>query len=159
MGSTRSTISTRGLALVLLLVLGACASRPPTRGIELSAPLDRLEISSPFGQRSKTRPHYGIDLRAPEGTPVHAAGDGRVTYAGWQSGFGRIVMLDHGRDVVTYYAHLSDFAVRTGSRVRRGETIGFVGRSGNATGPHLHFEVRAADRPIDPLLVLDERPH
>lgn len=158
-----STISTEGRpirggriaatpsALVLAaLVLASCASGPAQTGFV--APLERIEISSEFGERrgAKRRKHYGVDLRAPRGTPVAAVARGRVIFRGTKRGFGRLVIVDHGGRTVTYYAHLSDFAVGNGEGVGPGQTVGFVGQSGNATGPHLHFELREDGKPVDP---------
>ena len=116
------------------------------------SPLPRIDVSSEFGERRglRRRPHLGIDLRAPRGTPVAAVADGEVIFRGEKRGFGRLVMIDHGGEVVTYYAHLKDFAVASGERVARGQTIGFVGRTGNASGPHLHLELREDGEPVDP---------
>ena len=85
------------------------------------------------------------------GTPVRAAADGRVSGAGRSGGYGRQVRLDHGNAVLTSYSHLSDMTVSPGSLVRRGQIVGYVGASGLATGPHLHFEIIRAGRRIDPL--------
>ena len=158
MRSTGSITSTRRLACVglLLLGLGACASTPKYAD-SLTPPLSRLDVTSTFGQRTASRPHYGIDLAASKGTKVMAAADGKVVFAGKQRGFGKIVILDHGGGTQTYYAHLSRISVSEGKRVSRGNTIGLVGQTGNATGPHLHFEVREGGRPVDPLLKLSTR--
>ena len=131
------------------LALSGCASTPPSG---FMPPLERMVVSSEFAERRgiKRRKHFGLDLRAPRGTPVAASQGGRVIFRGEQRGFGRIVIVDHGRDTLTYYAHLSGFAVGHGEGVARGQTIGFVGQSGNATGPHLHFELRRDGRPVDP---------
>jgi murein DD-endopeptidase MepM/ murein hydrolase activator NlpD len=109
-------------------------------------------IASAFGYRLSPWPefHSGVDLEADFGTPVHAAADGVVATAGWESGFGNIVDVDHGNGFHTWYAHLSRFAVAAGRHVRRGEVIAFVGMTGDATGPHLHYQVMHGDRPIDP---------
>lgn len=100
-----------------------------------------------FGIR---RMHNGQDIAAPHGTPVLAAADGRVIYTGWFGGYGRIVIIDHGQNISTLYAHLSQILTRTGAQVRQGQAIGRVGSTGYATGPHVHFEVRVDGRPIDP---------
>ena len=96
--------------------------------------------------------HTGIDLPAPKGTPVKAAGDGVVLYAGWIRGYGQIVILDHGNQMSTVYAHLSAITVQEGAKVSAGSTVGRVGSSGVATATHLHFEVRiggTAKNPVD----------
>ncbi|MGI4860307.1 MAG: M23 family metallopeptidase [Janthinobacterium lividum] len=118
-------------------------------------------ISSAFGMRihplsGYSRHHQGIDLAAPRGTPVVAAADGTIVFAGWRNGYGRLLVVRHAPPYSTYYAHLDGFApgIRAGRPVARGEPLGRVGSTGDATGPHLHFELRAADRPVDPTLAL-----
>lgn len=97
------------------------------------------------------RPHEGIDVVAPAGTPIEAPAAGVVTTAGWVAGFGNVVTVDHGFGLVTKYAHASRLLVRPGQRVRRGERLALVGNSGLATGPHLHYEVHVNGKPVDPL--------
>jgi len=94
--------------------------------------------------------HPGIDIEAPYGTPVRAAADGDVTGETFGAGYGRQIVLDHGHDVLTLYGHLSAMAVVPGQHVTRGEVIGYVGQSGRATGPHLHYEVRVHRVPVNP---------
>jgi murein DD-endopeptidase MepM/ murein hydrolase activator NlpD len=94
--------------------------------------------------------HAGIDIEAPSGTPVRAAGDGDVTGASMGSGYGRQVVLDHGHDIRTVYGHLSAIACLPGEHVSRGQVIGYVGQTGRATGPHLHYEVRIHNVPVNP---------
>jgi murein DD-endopeptidase MepM/ murein hydrolase activator NlpD len=94
--------------------------------------------------------HPGIDIDAPMGTPVHAAGDGEVTGANMGAGYGREVTINHGHDVMTVYGHLSSIAVIAGEHVTRGQVIGYVGQTGRATGPHLHYEVRVHMVPVNP---------
>jgi len=115
----------------------------------IRAPVDFTRISSPFNPNRRhpilntIRAHRGVDYAAPTGTPVRAAGDGKVLFRGVQGGYGNTVILQHGGNVTTLYGHLSRFASpRLGSRVRQGEVIGYVGKSGLATGPHLHYEYR-----------------
>ena len=90
------------------------------------------------------RPHRGTDYAAPSGTPIKAAGDGKVIFRGVKSGYGNAVILQHGGNITTLYAHMSKFAskVRNGTRVRQGQTIGYVGKTGLVTGVHLHYEYR-----------------
>jgi murein DD-endopeptidase MepM/ murein hydrolase activator NlpD len=94
--------------------------------------------------------HSGIDIEAPYGTPVRATADGEVTGASMGAGYGRQVVLNHGHDVLTVYGHLSVIAVLAGQHVTRGQVIGYVGQSGRATGPHLHYEVRVHNVPVNP---------
>ncbi|MBW2148844.1 MAG: LysM peptidoglycan-binding domain-containing M23 family metallopeptidase [Deltaproteobacteria bacterium] len=113
----------------------------------------RGEISSRFGVRDK-RMHNGIDIRASKGRSVRAAQAGRVTYAGSLRGYGKIVVIQHADDYSTVYAHLGRFSVKRGHSVKKGAVIGRVGDSGNASGPHLHFEVRLRGRPRNPMFYL-----
>jgi len=104
------------------------------------------------------RPHEGIDVVAPMGSPIEAPAAGVVTDAGWESGYGNTVTIDHGYGVVTKFAHASKLLVRAGQRVSRGQRIALVGNTGLATGPHLHYEVHVNGRPVDPLkYVLPDR--
>jgi murein DD-endopeptidase MepM/ murein hydrolase activator NlpD len=97
------------------------------------------------------RPHEGIDVSAPAGTPIEAPAAGVVVSAGWEAGYGNCVVLDHGFGVVTKYAHASRLLVSAGQHVKRGERIALVGSTGLATGPHLHYEVHVNGKPVDPL--------
>ena len=113
-------------------------------------------ITSYFGNRVHpilrfTRFHAGIDIGAAWGSPVIAAADGQIVGAGWAGGFGRLVRIAHGDGMVSSYSHMSEFAVASGTFVRRGQVIGFVGSSGFSTGPHLHFEVRRGGSAVNPL--------
>jgi murein DD-endopeptidase MepM/ murein hydrolase activator NlpD len=97
------------------------------------------------------RPHEGIDVTAPMGSPIEAPAGGVVLDAGWESGYGNTVTIDHGFGIVTKFAHASKLLVKTGQRVSRGQKIALVGNTGLATGPHLHYEVHVNGRPVDPL--------
>jgi murein DD-endopeptidase MepM/ murein hydrolase activator NlpD len=113
-------------------------------------------VTSPFGWRTHPifgdrRLHTGIDIGAPSGAAVVAAGAGTVISAGYRGGYGNTIMVDHGEGVVTLYAHLSAFATSVGQSVGRGAQIGSVGSTGNSTGPHLHFEVRVNGVPKNPM--------
>lgn len=107
-------------------------------------------VSSPFNLQRRhpvldvVRPHEGTDYAAPPGTPIKAAGDGRVSFAGWKGGYGRTVVLSHGDNISTLYAHMSGLGkgISSGTRVKQGQTVGYVGSSGMVTGPHLHYEFR-----------------
>jgi murein DD-endopeptidase MepM/ murein hydrolase activator NlpD len=114
-------------------------------------------ITSGFGEREdpildngEGEFHAGIDIGAPNGTPVHATGDGIVRSAAMGHGYGREVVIDHGHGVETVYGHMSGFACIAGETVVRGQIIGYVGHSGRTTGPHLHYEVRIHDIPVNP---------
>jgi murein DD-endopeptidase MepM/ murein hydrolase activator NlpD len=112
-------------------------------------------VASSFGEREdpingEGAFHSGLDIDAPFGAPVRAAADGAVSDASMGAGYGREVVLDHGHDVETVYGHLSSIAVVPGQHVARGQVIGYVGQSGRATGPHLHYEVRVHKVPVNP---------
>jgi murein DD-endopeptidase MepM/ murein hydrolase activator NlpD len=98
--------------------------------------------------------HAGADIIAPTGTVVRATGDGVVSKAEWSGGYGRLVIVDHGNGIQTYYAHLSKFEVLPGQEIRQGETVGLVGSSGRVTAPHLHYEVRVGSTPVNPMTYL-----
>ena len=124
----------------------------------LRAPLEFQRVSSGFSRArfhpilNRIRAHEGVDYAAPSGTPVRAAGDGRIRFRGIKGGYGNLLEIDHGGGIVTEYGHLSRFAAgaRLGARVRQGQTVAFVGMSGLATGPHLHYEYRLNGRYLDP---------
>lgn len=134
-------------------------ARPGRLRAELRAGLAwpaRGAITSGFGLRRHplfgiVRPHHGVDIAAPWGTPVRAAAAGNVVYAGWFGGYGKLVVVDHGGGIATLYGHLSSIAVSGGQRVAAGDLVGRVGSTGYSTGPHLHFEVRVDGRPVNPL--------
>ncbi len=128
----------------------------------LKAPVKFTRISSRFSLARMhpilgyTRAHRGVDYAAPTGTPIHVVGDGRVVYAGWKGGYGRFVLVRHTDGIhSTAYAHMSRYAhgIKRGVRVHQGQVIGYVGMSGLATGPHLHFEFRVRGRAVNPLTV------
>ncbi len=115
----------------------------------LRAPVDFTRVSSRFNPRrlhpvyNRVRAHKGVDYAAPRGTPIRAAGDGKVIFRGTKGGYGRAVILQHGGNITTLYAHMSRFAKPgSGSRVKQGQIIGYVGQTGTATAPHLHYEYR-----------------
>ena len=122
----------------------------------LGSPLQFSRISSGFSMRfhpilQKWRAHLGTDFAAPTGTPAHAVGDGVVTFAGVQNGYGNVVFVKHRNSDETVYAHLSKILVRQGQRVNQNDTIGLVGSTGWATGPHLHLEFRVNGKQQDPM--------
>jgi len=120
-----------------------------------SCPLRSYGLSSGFGMRRhpifhRVRMHNGQDLTAPHGTPVMAAGAGRIIFAGWKNGYGNMVMINHGGGKATVYGHLSSILVSVGQDVGEGQTIGLVGSTGWSTGDHLHFEIRQNGKAINP---------
>jgi len=131
----------------------AALRRPlPRSPLRLRLPV-ALPIGDGFGPRG-VRFHTGIDIPAAHGTAVLAARRGVVAFAGLAGGYGRLVVVAHGRGVETYYAHLSQVEVGVGEPVRHGEHVGLVGSSGHSSGPHLHFEVRVRGAAVDPLPAL-----
>jgi murein DD-endopeptidase MepM/ murein hydrolase activator NlpD len=127
----------------------------------LRSPVDFRRISSTFQRErfhpvlGKKRPHKGVDYAAATGTPIKAAGDGKVIFRGQKGGYGNVVILQHGGKYSTLYGHMSKFkqGVSNGSRVKQGQIIGYVGQSGMATGPHLHYEFRVDGVHRNPLTV------
>ena len=135
----------------------ANVKRPPEIDSGLMMPAQG-PITSYFGYRYHpilhfTRFHAGVDIGAGWGSPIVAAGDGRVVGAGWGGGYGREVQIAHGGGLTSIYGHMSQIVAEPGSVVRRGQLIGYVGSSGLSTGPHLHFEVRQGNTPVNPLAV------
>ncbi len=127
-------------------------------------PADLNSISSGFGPRrdpfrGTAAMHRGLDFRAPHGSPIHAAADGRVSFVGWKSGYGKVVEIDHGAGMVTRYAHMSRFNSKVGAEVTAGDVIGAIGSTGRSTGPHLHFEVRINNNAVNPRPFLETAPH
>ncbi len=114
------------------------------------------EMSSPFGSRWG-RAHDGIDIRSPEGTPFKAAAAGEVVFASEFQGYGKLILIKHPNNYFTAYAHCSKMKVKEGDKVKQSEVIGEVGKTGHATGYHLHFEIRYESTPMDPLDFLPER--
>ena len=135
----------------------ADARRPESTSSGFMMPVDG-HITSYFGYRYHpilhfTRFHAGLDIGAGWGSPIVAAGDGRVVAAGWAGGYGREVQIAHGGGLVSLYGHMSEIVAQPGSYVREGQVIGYVGSSGLSTGPHVHFEVRLGGQPVNPLAV------
>jgi len=138
----------------------------PLRKSLMRTPVAFTRISSRFTMARKhpilgyTRAHKGVDYAAPKGTPIHAAGDGTIVYRGWERGYGNFVLIKHNDTYSTAYGHMSRFAggERVGTHVRQGEVIGYVGMTGLATGPHLHYEVRIHGKQVNPLTVTMPKP-
>jgi murein DD-endopeptidase MepM/ murein hydrolase activator NlpD len=134
----------------------------PLRKAFLRTPVEFSRISSRFSMGrmhpilGRMRAHRGVDYAAPTGTPIVASGNGVVSFRGWQGGYGNTIIIDHGNRKTTLYAHLSRFAngIQRGQRVRQGQVIGYVGATGLATGPHLHYEFRINGVHRDPLTVV-----
>ncbi|MFB0519196.1 MAG: murein hydrolase activator EnvC [Acidobacteriota bacterium] len=121
------------------------------------------EVTVPFGSIKHPRfhtytPHNGVDFSAPEGMPVTAIYDGVVIYADWFRGYGNLLIIDHGYRYWSLHAHLSQFTVKVGERVRKGDLIGMVGETGSLKGPYLYFEIRHKGKPLDPLKWLKNKP-
>ena len=136
-----------GIRGQLAAAQGASDTTPSPQGLiwPVSGP-----VTSPFGYRWG-RLHAGIDIGVPYGTPIHAAASGTVIYAGWMSGYGNLIVIDHGNGLATAYGHQSALAVGNGAAVSQGQVIGYVGSTGHSFGAHLHFEVRIHGSPVDPL--------
>lgn len=119
-------------------------------------PIDAMKLSSGYGMRvhpvtGRLARHNGIDIPAPHGTPIYATADGVVGRAQRLGGYGLYVEVEHGNGIQTRYGHMSSFAVASGQRVKKGDIIGYVGSTGRSTGNHLHYEVRIAGTPVNPI--------
>lgn len=147
-----------GLSLARMAVLERALD-----GIPQVVPASARNITSGFGYRrdpfnGRGAMHAGIDFKGAIGSPIFAAAEGRVTYAGWKSGYGQAIEITHGNGILTRYGHLSRIGVKVGQTVAAGATIGGLGSTGRSTGPHLHFEVRINDRAINPRPFLEAAP-
>ena len=147
-----------GLSLARMAILERALD-----GIPQVVPATAQSITSGFGYRrdpfnGRAAMHAGIDFKGPVGSPIFAAADGRVTFAGWRGGYGRAVEVTHPNGLMTRYAHLSRIDVKPGQLVKAGATLGGLGSTGRSTGPHLHFEVRINDRAINPRPFLETAP-
>jgi murein DD-endopeptidase MepM/ murein hydrolase activator NlpD len=132
------------------VVVQGTKARPATVGSgTLARPVSRGTITSPFGTRWGRR-HNGIDIGLSIGTAIKAADGGTVVFAGYDGGYGYTVRISHGGGMVTVYAHNSKLQVKKGDKVFKGQQIALSGNSGSSTGPHLHFEVRVNDVPMNP---------
>ena len=119
-------------------------------------PVEAMKLSSGFGRRrapkrGASRNHKGIDIPGPIGTPIYATADGIVGRAKWVRGYGKFIELEHGNEIQTRYGHMSALNVRFGQRVEKGDTIGYMGSTGNSTGSHLHYEVRIGGLAVNPM--------
>jgi murein DD-endopeptidase MepM/ murein hydrolase activator NlpD len=124
----------------------------------MRTPIDGARLSSGFGKRRHpilgyTKMHKGLDFAAPRGTPIYAAGNGTVQYAGRKGAYGKFVLIRHNADYSTAYAHMKRINTAKGRRVKQGQIIGYVGTTGRSTGPHLHYEIRRSGRQVNPLRV------
>ncbi len=118
-------------------------------------------ISSGFGDRSnpvtgKSGFHSGVDIANDHGSPIRASADGEVSFAGWEGGYGKLVVVNHGNGFSSYYGHLAEIKVGVGQRVVRGQVIGAMGATGNTTGPHLHYEIRLYGASVDPTKYMED---
>jgi len=125
-------------------------------------PVEGGHISSSFGSRNHPRSgdhqfHSGVDIAADPGKPVIATADGIVSFSGWSGGSGNLVALEHGFGYSTYYAHNKMLVVKVGQKVKRGDIIGYIGSTGNSTGPHVHYEVWRDSKPMNPSAYLEGR--
>jgi murein DD-endopeptidase MepM/ murein hydrolase activator NlpD len=166
-GRDESTASTVGVLKNLLDVLEARVASVKTR-METQQAMARATptiwpiagwLSSRFGRRADPFTgapdfHSGLDIAAERGTPVRATADGTIETAGFNGNYGRAILLDHGYGISTRYGHLSKVAVSAGQSVHRGDVIGYVGSTGRATSPHLHYEILFNGRPFNPLNLL-----
>ncbi len=148
----RAQLAVRASACLCLAGLAACGvSRWPVAG----------PLAAPFGVRwdgAFPDVHRGVDILVPAGTPVTVMSSGTVRFAGTMDDFGLVAWLDHGSEVLTVYAHLSELRAQTGERLGKGAILGLSGSSGNATGPHLHFEIWRRGVQIDPVAMLGGPP-
>lgn len=126
----------------------------------LKSPLEFSRVSSGFAMRvhpisGRWKQHKGVDFAAPTGTPIRAAGDGVIDFAGIQGGYGKVIVIKHWNNYSTAYAHLNGFArgIKKGTKVSQGDVIGYVGSTGWSTGPHLHYEFRVNNQPRDPMSI------
>lgn len=118
-------------------------------------------ISSSFGDRSnpvtgKSGFHSGVDIANDHGSPIRASADGEVSFAGWEGGYGKLVVLNHGNGFSSYYGHLAEIKAGVGQKVVRGQVIGSMGATGNTTGPHLHYEIRLYGAAVDPTKYMED---
>jgi murein DD-endopeptidase MepM/ murein hydrolase activator NlpD len=123
---------------------------PPNQPAICPVDTKNMYVSSTFGAKRKKHIHKGVDIVTAKGTPVRATATGKVAFAGRDGAYGNVMVVDHGNGISTYYAHLDKEFAKEGQEVKRGEIIGSVGSTGNASTPHVHYEVRKSGRPINP---------
>lgn len=124
-------------------------------------PVNDYRLTSHFGYRTdpfrgRRGNHKGIDMAGPIGTPIYATADGMIERAGWVSGYGNFIEIQHGNQIETRYGHMSRLNVEKFQRVKKGDLIGFMGSTGRSTGSHLHYEVRIAGEPVDPMAFMNQ---
>ncbi len=135
--------------------------RIPSKNFRL--PVNHPRITSRFTYRRwhpilhKYRPHFGVDFGAKRGTPIYAINGGKVTYAGWMRGYGKVTKINHGRGFVSLYGHQSKINVKVGQQVKKGQLIGKVGSTGRSTGPHLHLGLYHKNKPVDPFKYISRK--
>lgn len=148
----------RVIAFAFAALLCGCATKGQGGGADTPSiwpvPTQGAHISSGFGMRpqpptNRMRMHNGVDIQTAEGTPVYVTADGVVSFSGEQRGYGDIIIVDHANDLASVYAHLKKRRVGTGEVVSQGQLIGNVGKTGNATTHHLHYEMRKQGTPVD----------
>jgi len=146
------------LNFILLPLLGilffSCYRVEKTRTLDFQSPIKNPKLTQKYNPHKK-RPHLGIDLKAPQGTPVLSIEKGRVVYMGTQfTGYGKVILIEHDSHWTSLYAHLNSFSVRRGKKVKKAQKIGTVGNTGRSTGSHLHLELFYNKRNVNPLLAI-----
>jgi murein DD-endopeptidase MepM/ murein hydrolase activator NlpD len=134
---------------------------PKKAGVAIPSinPVEVMRTTSQYGYRTdpfqgRRKNHKGLDIAGPIGTPIYATADGTIGRAQWVSGYGKYIEVEHGNAIQTRYGHLSALNVTSGQRVKQGDIIGFMGSTGRSTGSHLHYEVRIAGEPVNPVSFL-----
>jgi murein DD-endopeptidase MepM/ murein hydrolase activator NlpD len=158
---TTITVPEHGRQSTGLSLNGAREFSPLSTEVRFDWPVDQARMSRGFfaSPARRKRPHWGIDLASNKGTPILAAEKGVVIYTGRAfHGYGRLIVIEHGSDWATMYGHLDKIAVKEGQEVEKGQVVGQMGRTGRATGVHLHFEVRHFRQPVNPLAYLPPIP-
>ncbi len=135
----------------------------PTMSLSIPSidPVTKVDISSYYGYRTdpfrgRRKNHKGLDIRGPVGTPIYATADGFVKISKWFGSYGKFIEIDHGNGITTRYGHMSRLKVSANMRVKKGDIIGLMGSTGRSTGSHLHYEVRVAGEPVNPLSFMSQ---